>query len=61
MKVLFWNLNNQSLVEEICSLVLEHDVDVLSLAEVSDDVVGDLEQRLSGLDKNYELVITPGC
>lgn len=61
MKVLFWNTRNNSQINAILtSLIIENDIDIVVIAEYTDDIEKLLGQALKQ-GKNMQQYFTSGC
>ena len=60
MKIMFWNTNNNSINKQICSLAQENKLDLIILAEYSDNAV-DLINDLASCGMSMKEYLSCGC
>lgn len=62
MKLLFWNLQNNHVVEEVSELISESRCDICALCEATEGIVDDIVSRMAvNFNMSYEYYPTPGC
>ena len=62
MKLLFWNINNKPLINEVAELILESNCDICAFAEMDDETYEEITSTLLE-NNNIECYPypTPGC